>query len=119
VATTPPATPHPHPAQPGPALRTMAIRVEEGLHALLTMMAQLDGTTLTDQMRRAIDEYVERRRSDAGLVEQARAALAAVDQEASTRREAIEGLLGAVGSQTTDQPGRRRAKRPNGGDQAT
>jgi hypothetical protein len=93
----------------GVVVKTMAIRVQDGLHAQYALLAQLDGVSLTEEIRRALDAHLERKRSEPGFVERAEAVLAEVDQEAATRRDAIAGLLAAGGSPKAEpaegQPG--------------
>ena len=44
------------------AMRTLAVRVTPDYHAQLTMVAQVDGISLTDLMMNALDSYMATRR---------------------------------------------------------
>jgi hypothetical protein len=74
-------------------MKTMAIRLEEEQHAQLSMIAQLEGLTVTDAIRGAIDQWIEQRRSNPDLQARAEAVLADIDRDAQTRRGAISALL--------------------------
>jgi len=89
-------------------MRTLAIKLEEELHAQLGMIAKLEGLTLTDALRQAIDQWIDERRNNPELQARAAAVLADIDAEAATRRGAIEALLGNEGtSQQSTSPTRR------------
>jgi hypothetical protein len=79
-------------------MRTLAIKLEEELHAQLGMIAKLEGLTLTDALRQAIDQWIDERRNNPELQARAAATLADIDREAATRRGAIEALLGKEGA---------------------
>lgn len=74
-------------------MRTIAIRVEEELHTQLTLLAQLAGRPLVEEIREAIDEHLARKGNDVDLSAQAKSALEEIDRDAASRRNAIEALL--------------------------
>ncbi len=76
-------------------MKTMAIRLEDDLHAQLTILAQLSNTSIAEIIRASIDSYVENRRNDPSLVAQADGVLAEIDAAAQVRREAIATLFEA------------------------
>ena len=94
-------------------MKTMAIRLEEEQHAQLSMIAQLEELTVTDAIRQAIEQWIQERRSNPQLKARAEAVLAAIEQEATTRKGAIAALLSderpavAQGSQPRGKPGGR------------
>lgn len=75
-------------------MKTMAIRLEEEQHAQLTVLAQLDELTVTDAIRQAIDQWIEAKRKNPKLIEQAEAVLADIERDAANRRGAIAALFG-------------------------
>jgi len=75
-------------------VRTLAIRIEDELHAQLGMIAKLEELTLTDALLQAIDQWIRERRNNPELQARAAAVIADLDREAATRRGAIEALLG-------------------------
>ena len=78
-------------------LKTMAIRVEDELHAQFVILAQLDGIPLNEELRLALEAHVVRRRTETGFAEKAQAVLEEIDQEAKARRSAIQALFASSG----------------------
>lgn len=76
------------------SVKTLAIRLEPELHAQLAVIAQLQGSTITDEIRQAIEAHVELKRSDGALAGQASAALEEIEREADIRKEALTALFG-------------------------
>jgi predicted transcriptional regulator len=73
-------------------MKTLAIRLDEALHTQLAVVAQLEGQSLNDAIRLAIEGYIGQRK--AALSDRAEAALAEIEREAAVRREAITALFG-------------------------
>lgn len=96
------------------SVKTLAIRLDEGLHAQLSVLAQLGGVTVTDAIRQAIEVYVEAARTEGDLAAKAAGALEEIEREAETRRSAIQALFGETGP-TPSEPttGETPAKRPS------
>ena len=99
-------------------VKTLAIRLPDELHAQLVLIASLEGLSLTDTIRQAISELIERKRDDGDLAAQAAKALEEMEHEAQARRQTLQALLGPSGQPTgpktpADQPApsRRRARR--------
>jgi len=91
-------------------MKTLAIRLEDDVHAQLTMVAQLSGTTVTQEIRQAIEGHIQRKRAEGNLAEQASAMLAQIEQEAAARKSAIQALLAqSEGTSTTPPKGRKPA----------
>lgn len=80
-------------------MKTLAIRLEDELHAQLSLIAQLESQTITDAIRAAVLTYVESRK--ASLSNHAEAALAEIEREATARRQAITALFGGGTASTT------------------
>ena len=89
--------------------KTLAIRLDTQLHARLSVIAQLSGHSLTDEIRLAIERHIEAVRSDTGLTAKADAVLDEIEREAAARREAIATLFGdqATGTAEPGKPTRR------------
>jgi hypothetical protein len=75
-------------------VKTLGIRLPHELHAQFALVAQLDDLSLTDAILRAVEFYVDAKRSEPDFTKRAAEALAAIEREASNRRAAIEALLG-------------------------
>ena len=105
-------------------VKTLGIRLPDELHTQFVLVTSLDGLSLTDAIRKAVELYVETKRSEGDFAERATAALEEIEREAATRRSAIEGLFGqgAAPVQTAEAPtvadtaerrGRRRSGEPS------
>jgi predicted DNA-binding protein len=75
-------------------VKTLAIRLPDELHAQLVLVASLEDKSLTDTIRQAIEELIERKRADGDLAAQAAKALEEMDRETASRRQALQALLG-------------------------
>ena len=105
-------------------MKTLAIRLEEDQHAQLSMIAQLEGLTMIDAIRQAIDQWIGERKNQPELRERAEAVLADIEHEAATRRGAIAALLGdentsASEPHATGGRASSRSARSKGGDEAS
>lgn len=86
-------------------LKTIAIRVEEGLHAQLRFIAQLNDTSITEEIRKAIETRIATAKDDPDLITRAQQARDEIEREAAARSAAIAGFLGKPAvTATTDQP---------------
>lgn len=88
-------------------VKTLGIRLPDELHTQFALVAQLDGLNLTDAIRRAVELYVETKRSESDFAERAAAALEEIEREAATRRAVIQGLFGQGAQATGDGEGSR------------
>ena len=79
---------------PRAGVKTLAIRLPDELHAQLVLLAQFEGSTLTDAIRQAIEQFIERQRTEGDLAGRAAEALAEIEREVTARREAIQALFG-------------------------
>lgn len=101
----------------GRGVKTLAIRLEPEMHAQLTLIAQLRGTSVTDEFRTALEAHIAAAKTAPDLATQADSALQAVEAEAAARREAISQLFGSTPSPTGNEPNpdttsRARARKP-------
>jgi hypothetical protein len=70
----------------------MAIRLDDELHAQLVVVAQLDGQSVNDAIRVAVEAHIAARKP--ALSSRAEATLAEIEREAAGRRQAITTLFG-------------------------
>ena len=89
-------------------MKTIAIRLEDDVSELLTLVAQLEGTTQIDQIRDSINSHLERKVAGGDLSNRAQAALDEVEREASAKRKAIEQLVNNVADATRATKSTRR-----------
>lgn len=91
--------------------KTLGVRVDEELHAQLTFIAQLNGNTIADEIRRSIEDRVQTAQQDPELIARAEQVRAEIEREAQARQQAIASLFGrlAVGGEATPTRHGRRA----------
>lgn len=87
-------------------MKTLAIRLDDKLHAQLQVLAQLAGTTITDEIRQAIDTHVAARRGDPKLTAAAQGLLDEIEREAESRKAALATLFSSDQNQAA--PGSRK-----------
>lgn len=86
-------------------MKTLAIRLEDELHAQLSVLAQLAGTSITDEIRHGLEAHLEARRTSPELTNRAQAVFEQIERDAKDRQAAIATLFG-----TTEQPSGDSAK---------
>lgn len=92
-------------------MKTMALRLEDDLHAQLAILAQLSNVSIAEMLRSAIERYVEQRRSDPSLVAQADEVLAELDAAARARRDAIATLFDSATTPPSAKPSSGRPRK--------
>lgn len=84
----------PEPEQQEQHYKTLAVRIDESLHAQLRFIAQLSGSTITDEIRRAIETRITTAQDDPELIDRAQKVREEIEREAAARSAAIAGFLG-------------------------
>lgn len=74
--------------------RPLPVRVTDGLRAQLDIIAQLNNRSLTEEIRVALEAWVQTSRSDPKVLERAEAVRAEIEREALTKQNAIEAIFG-------------------------
>ena len=92
-------------------MKTLAIRLDDELHAQLSVLAQLSGTSLTDEIRQALEAHLEAKRANPELSERAKAVSDEIEHEAQARQAAITTLFGSP-EQQKDKDAKASSKRP-------
>ncbi|TDO30689.1 HicB-like protein involved in pilus formation [Kribbella sp. VKM Ac-2527] len=105
-------TPMVEPTNEASGVKTLGVRVPGELHPQFVLVAKLDGLSLNDACVRGIELYVESRQSEPDFKARVAAVLEEIEQEANSRRSAIQALLGPAAPATADKPAaaRRRGK---------
>ena len=96
-------------------MKTLAIRLDDELHAQLSVLAQLSERSLSEEIREALEEHLEARRTDPELGERAKDIAASIEQEAQARQAAITTLFGQAKQRDT---GRTQSKAKDGAEEA-
>jgi predicted DNA-binding protein len=86
-------------------VKTLAIRLEPELHAQLSLIAQLSGSTITDEIRAAIEAHIKSVKANPDLAGRADSVLEDIEREAAARREAIATLFGNDAPASSPEPG--------------
>ena len=96
------------------AMRTLAVRVTPDYHAQLTMVAQVDGISLTDLMMKALDSYMATRREAPEFKAKVQAALEEAEAQMARTRAMLLGTLPeaeSAGEAGADAPTTGRGRR--------
>jgi predicted transcriptional regulator len=104
-------------------MKTLAIRLDDELHAQLSVLAQLEGVTITDEIRQAIESHLTIKRDQPDIAAKAQAVLDDIEREALARRDAIATMFGsstpALATPITKATGRRSGRTPATTDDST
>jgi plasmid stability protein len=98
-------------------MKTLAIRLDDELHAQLSVLAQLSGTSLTDEIREALEAHLKAKSTNPELTGRAKAVSEEIEHEAQARQAAIATLFGSP-EQSTDGP-KASSKRPRSAEDAS
>ena len=93
----------------GTAIRPLSVRMTEDKRAQLDIIAQLNNRSVTEEVREAIEFWIEKSTSDPKVLQRAETVRAEIEREAATKRGAIASIF----DQAAAKPARGRAK---GGD---
>ena len=97
----------PVPAGSSGQLRTLAVRITEELRAQLDIIAQLTGRTATEEIRLALEHWIEKTKTDPAVLKKAEAVRAEIERDAETRRKAIAAIFSSEGSTRGKAPSSR------------
>lgn len=75
-------------------MKTLAIRLEDDVHARLNILAKLANRSLTDTIRDAIEAHVVKLSADPEISAKADELAAEIDREAAEQRSALSALFG-------------------------
>lgn len=96
-------------------VKTLAIRLEPDMHAQLSLIAQLRGSTITEEFRTALIAHIAVAKGAPELAERAESAAADIERQATLRRQAIATLFAAEEPPTTGGARSRGARKDTGG----
>ena len=81
----------------GGQMRTLAVRITEELRAQLDIIAQLTGRSATEEIRLALEHWIDKIKSDPAVLMKAQAVRAEIERDAQTRRNAIAAIFSGDG----------------------
>ncbi len=79
-------------------VRTLAVRITDDLRAQLDVIAQLNDRSVTEEIRLALESWVETSKSDPKVRARAETVRAEIEREAKTKQSAIEAIFGGSGA---------------------
>jgi predicted DNA-binding protein len=101
----------------GGQLRTLAVRITEDLRAQLDIIAQLTGRSATEEIRLALEHWIEKTKADPEVLKKAQQVQAEIERKAQTQRDAIASIFGGGDTpkdedeaSTSPRPASRRGK---------
>lgn len=83
-------------------LRTLAVRITEDLRAQLDIVAQLTGRSTTEEIRLALEHWIEKTKADPVILKKAEAVRAEIERKAQTERAAIAAIFGSASDKPTE-----------------
>lgn len=98
----------PSPLGAAGALRTLAVRMSDDMRAQLDVIAQLNDRTVTEEIRLALESWIERAKSDPSVLARAETVRAEIERDAQVKRNAIAAIF-AQGTESKARPGKRDA----------
>lgn len=93
-------------------MRTLAVRINDDLRAQLDLIAQLNDRSVTEEIRVALESWVETAKSDPKTLQRAESVRAEIEREAETKRNAIASIFGSSAETAPSKSGP-RAKQAN------
>lgn len=88
----------------GSQMKTLAVRMSEDLRMQLDIIAQLTGRSTTEEIRLALEHWIDRTKSDPEVLRKAEAVRTEIEREAQSRRNAIAAIFSTVGSDEGSSP---------------
>jgi predicted transcriptional regulator len=92
----------------GGQIKTLAVRMSEDLRMQLDIIARLTGRSTTEEIRLALEHWIDRTKSDPAVLRKAEAVRAEIEREAQSRRNAIAAIFSTAspdeGSSPTPAP---------------
>lgn len=91
-------------SDPSDEIRPLSVRMTEGTRAQLDIIAQLNDRSVTEEVREALEFWIERSKTDPKVLQRADAVKAEIEREAATKRGAIAAIF--------DKPKAKEAPKP-------
>lgn len=91
-------------------VRPLSIRITDGLRAQLDVIAQLNDRSVTEEIRLALEAWVETSKSDPKVLQRAETVRAEIEREAKTKQSAIEAIFGGAAGGGAKTPTARATK---------
>lgn len=92
-------------------MKTLAVRLDDELHARIGMLSKLSGMTVTDTIRTAIEKHLDTLANDPTITAKAEELRAEIEKDAELQRQTLSALFG---SSTTQAPKTTRGRGTKG-----
>ncbi len=80
-------------------MKTLAVRLDDELHARIGMLSKLSGMTVTDTIRTAIEKHLDTLANDPAITAKAEELRAEIEKDAELQRQALSALFGSSATQ--------------------
>jgi ribosomal protein L12E/L44/L45/RPP1/RPP2 len=97
-------------------VKTLAIQLSDEQHAQLVLISQVEGLSLKDVLKQAVDALIAAKRAEGDFAARAQKVLEDIDREAAARRQAIQALFGTDTPATGEPPQAARRTTRRGGE---
>jgi predicted transcriptional regulator len=84
----------------GTPMRTLAVRITDDLRAQLDIIAQLTGRSVTEEIRFALEHWIERSKFDPEVLKRAEAVRAEIERDAQVKSNAIDSIFPPEGGKS-------------------
>ncbi|MBF6188911.1 DNA-binding protein [Nocardia farcinica] len=91
-------------------MKTLAVRLDDELHARIGMLSKLSGMTVTDTIRTAIEKHLDTLANDPAITAKAEELRAEIEKEAELQQQALSALFGSSTPQAPKTARGRTAK---------
>jgi len=101
---------------PGPGVKTLAVRLNHEMHTQLSVIAQLRGNNIANEIRQAIAAHITALKADPIVVGRAERARQDIEVEAAERRKTLATLFGedkALGKGTSPRTRKSAEAKPD------
>jgi predicted DNA-binding protein len=85
-------------------VKTLAVRISEDLRAQLDIIAQLNDRTVTDEIRYAIEGWIEKSKADPTVLQRAELVRAEIERDAQVKSNAIDAIFSKPDSKSESKP---------------
>lgn len=75
-------------------IRPLSVRISDDLRAQLDVIAQLNNRSVTEEIRLALESWIQISKSDPKVLERAETVRAEIEREAKTKQSAIAAIFG-------------------------
>lgn len=88
-------------------IRPLSVRITDGLRAQLEVIAQLNDRSVTEEIRLALEAWVQTSKSDPKVLQRAETVRAEIERDAQTKQSAIEAIFGGPATGEAKAPAAR------------